>query len=33
VHLWKLAFNDGKDDLLVAMVVDAGDKVGGFLLQ
>jgi hypothetical protein len=33
VHLWKLSFNDGKDDLLVAMVVDAGDKVGGFLLQ
>jgi hypothetical protein len=33
VHLWKLAFKDGKDDLLVAMVVDAGDKVGGFLLQ
>jgi len=33
VHLWKLAFKDGKDDMLVAMVVDAGDKVGGFLLQ
>jgi hypothetical protein len=33
VHLWKLAFKDGKDDMLVAMVLDAGGKVGGFLLQ
>ena len=33
VHLWKLAFKDGKDDMLVAMVVDASGKVGGFLLQ
>jgi len=33
VHLWKLAFKDGKDDMLVAMVLDAAGKVGGFLLQ
>jgi hypothetical protein len=33
VHLWKLGFKDGKDDLLVALVVDANGKVGGFLLQ
>lgn len=33
VHLWKLGFKDGKDDMLVAMVLDDSGKVGGFLLQ
>jgi hypothetical protein len=33
VHLWKLTFKDGKDDMLAAMIVDASGKVGGFLLQ
>lgn len=32
VHLWKLAFKDGKDDVLVSMALKDG-KVGGFRLQ
>ena len=32
VYLWKLEFNDKKDDYLVKMAVKDG-KVGGFLLQ
>ena len=32
VYLWKLAFKDGKDDLLVTMAVKDG-KVGGFFLR
>jgi hypothetical protein len=32
VYLWKLEFNDRKDDYLVKMAVKDG-KVGGFLLQ
>ena len=32
VYLWKLEFNDRKDDLLVKMALKDG-KVGGFLLQ
>ncbi|HEX9302849.1 MAG TPA: hypothetical protein VGA31_00195 [Thermoanaerobaculia bacterium] len=32
VYLWKLEFNDRKDDYLVKMAVRDG-KVGGFLLQ
>jgi uncharacterized phosphosugar-binding protein len=32
VYLWKLAFKDGKDDLLVTMAVKDG-KVGGLLLH
>jgi hypothetical protein len=32
VYLWKLEFNDRKDDILVKMAVKDG-KVGGFLLQ
>jgi len=32
VYLWKLEFNDRKDDYLVKMAVKDG-KVGGFLIQ
>jgi hypothetical protein len=32
VYLWKLAFKDGKDDLLVTMAVKDG-KVGGLILH
>jgi hypothetical protein len=32
VYLWKLEFNDGKDDVLVTIAV-RGDKVGGFWLR
>ena len=32
VHLWKLTFKDGKDDVLVSMALKDG-KVGGFRLQ
>src|SRR5215213_590784 len=31
VHLWKLAFEDGKDDVVVRVSLKDG-KVGGFLL-
>jgi hypothetical protein len=32
VHLWKLSFKDGKDDLLVKMAMKDG-KIGGFAFQ
>jgi len=32
VYLWKLAFKDGKDDLLLTMAVKDG-KVGGLILH
>ncbi len=32
VHLWKLSFKDGKDDLLVKMAIKDG-KIGGFAFQ
>lgn len=33
VHLWKLVFKDGKDDMLAAMALDGSGKVAGFLAQ
>jgi hypothetical protein len=32
VHLWKLVFTDGGDDVLAKLVIDGG-KVAGFWLQ
>lgn len=33
IHLWKLTFKDGGDDIVVRIAINKGGKVEGFFLQ